>query len=700
MRASFRSFLLVSLTLPAPAAFAAAPDAPAAADAPPEASNIIVNGVRPARSYVTDDTNAAKIAAPLRDIPQTVTVVPAQVLLDQRALSLQDALKNVPGIGMSSGDGQRDQVFIRGFTAIADQFVDGFRDDGLYFRDLSNVERVEVVKGPAAVLYGRGSSGGLINRVTKKPTLNIMSATFTAGSYDTYRGEFDVGHFDPQAGVGGRITGAYEDDGSFRSQQFLKRKAVAPSFVFGQGKDTTVLLQADYLMDSRLNDFGIPAINGRPVNVDPGTYYGAANARATDVARSEVFSQTVTLTQRISDTLSFRNGFRHYHYTLDRHNTNVTAANNATGTITLSHGGIARDEDGWSNQAELTQKLNLLGIKNTLLYGWEQARQAKGAITLASRVVGTTSAFAPVLPQVDPSTFTALSASNINYFNVTGLYAQDLLDFGHGIKALVGVRHDRFSQRTVQRIAGLPNLARVDNTWSPRAGLVLQPDTKQSYYASWSRSYQPSGETFALAASNADLAPEKTENKEIGAKYNLFKNRLSLNVAGFILRRTNIKGTDPVTNAVIPIGTQRTRGVELSGTLDLGSGLKAIAGYSYLDSVVTASATPSFVNKGATLTPRNQANLFVTQTIKTHYGIGGGGNYVSNRWADPANTTILPNYVTLDAMGWAEFGPLRLQINVYNLTDKRYIISGHGTSALLNMPGAPRSVLGTARISF
>lgn len=160
MRASFRSFLLVSLTLPASAAFAAAPDAPAAADAPPEASNIIVNGVRPARSYVADDTNAAKIAAPLRDIPQSVTVVPAQVLLDQRALSLQDALKNVPGIGMSSGDGQRDQVFIRGFTAIADQFVDGFRDDGLYFRDLSNVERVEVVKGPAAVLYGAARRAG------------------------------------------------------------------------------------------------------------------------------------------------------------------------------------------------------------------------------------------------------------------------------------------------------------------------------------------------------------------------------------------------------------------------------------------------------------------------------------------------------------------------------------------------------------
>lgn len=665
-----------------------------------ESGTITVTGVRDKQGYVSTDTNAAKIDAALRDIPQSIAVVPAQVLLDQRALSLQDALKNVPGIGLSSGDGQRDQVFIRGFSAIADQFVDGFRDDGLYFRDLSNVDRIEVVKGPAAVLYGRGSSGGLINRVTRKPDKDVLSASFTAGSFDTYRGEFDVGAVDRQSRVGFRVTGALEDDGSFRDQQFLKRVALAPSVLLGAGSDTSILVQADYLKDRRLTDFGVPAIDGRPVDVPRSAYYGAANARDADVSRAEILSQTVSLTHRFSDSLSFRNGFRHYRYTLNRRNTNPTAVNAAARTVTLSHGGIDRDEDGWSNQAELTQQLDIAGTHHTILYGWEQARQVKQAVTIASRVVAVTPILAPVLPIVDNATFTKASASNVNRFTTTGLYVQDLIDFGHGFKALLGIRHDRYRQTTTQRIAGDPNLARTDNDWSPRAGLVFQPDATQSYYVSWSRSFQPSGETFALAATNADIAPEQTTNKEIGAKYNLLGNRLSIQAAAFILRRSGIKGTDPATQRVIPIGTQRTKGIELTASLDLVEGFRAIAGYSYLDARVTKSATPAFVGKRATLTPENQANVFITKTIARDFGLGGGMNYVADRWADPANTTILPHYITADAMAWANFGPVRLQVNVYNLTNKHYIISGHGTSPLLNVPGAPRSVLGTARVSF
>lgn len=665
-----------------------------------ESGTITVTGVRDKQGYVPTDTNATKIDAALRDIPQSIAVVPAQVLLDQRALSLQDALKNVPGIGLSSGDGQRDQVFIRGFSAIADQFVDGFRDDGLYFRDLSNVDRIEVIKGPAAVLYGRGSSGGLINRVTRKPDKDVLSASFTAGSFDTYRGEFDVGAVDRQSRVGFRVTGALEDDGSFRDQQFLKHVALAPSVLLGAGSDTSILVQADYLKDRRLTDFGIPAIDGRPVDVPRSAYYGAPNARDADVSRAEVLSQTVSLTHRFSDSLSFRNGFRHYRYTLNRRNTNPTAVNTAARTVTLSHGGIDRDEDGWSNQAELTQQLDIAGTHHTILYGWEQARQVKAAVTIASRVVAVTPIFAPVLPIVDNATFTKASASNVNRFTTTGLYVQDLIDFGHGFKALLGIRHDRYRQTTTQRIAGDPNLARTDNDWSPRAGLVFQPDATQSYYVSWSRSFQPSGETFALAASNADIAPEQTTNKEIGAKYNLLGNRLSIQAAAFILRRSGIKGTDPATQRVIPIGTQRTKGIELTASLDLVDGFRAIAGYSYLDARVTKSATPAFVGKRATLTPENQANLFITKTIARNFGLGGGMNYVADRWADPANTTILPHYITADAMAWTNLGPVRLQVNVYNLTNKHYIISGHGTSPLLNVPGAPRSVLGTARLSF
>ncbi len=297
--------------------------------APDEPQTVVVTGVRDRGRYAVDDTAAAKVPVPLRDLPQTVSEVSAQVLRDRRALSLQDALKGVAGVSFSSGDGQRDQVSIRGFIAIADQYVHGFRDDGLYFRDLSNVERVEVIEGPAAVLYGRGSSGGLINRVTKKPDRDVFAGAVSAGSFGLRRGEVDLGTYSKASGVGFRVTGAYENDGSFRRQQFLKRGAFAPSLLVGGGRETSLLVQADYLDDRRVTDFGIPAVNGRPVDVAAGSYYGAANARDADVAHSRVISQTVTFTHRLGDDLSFRNGFRHYRYTLDRHNTQATAVNAA-----------------------------------------------------------------------------------------------------------------------------------------------------------------------------------------------------------------------------------------------------------------------------------------------------------------------------------------------------------------------------------
>lgn len=436
VRASGRAIACALLACTGSAAFAEDAAPPASGDD----NAIVVTGVQEQASYVPVETSAAKIAVPLKDVPQSVSVVTGAVLRDQRALSLQDALKNVPGVGFSSGDGQRDQVTIRGFTAIADQFVDGFRDDGLYFRDLSNVDRVEVIKGPAAVLYGRGSSGGLINRVTKKPNVDLISATFSAGSFDTYRGEWDVGRFDRNSGVGFRLTGAYEDDGSFRDQQFLKRFAIAPSFLLGEGSDTTILVQADYLKDRRLNDFGIPAINGQVVDVPRSTYYGAANARDADVAQSKLFSQTVSLVHRFSDALSFRDGFRHYRYTLDRRNTNPTAYNATTGLLSISHGGIIRDEDGWSNQAELTQKLDIAGTYHTILYGFEIARQVKDALTVASKVVAVTDLLHPVVPIINNADYTKYSASTLSTFDTRGLYVQDLIDFRHGIKAMLGIR--------------------------------------------------------------------------------------------------------------------------------------------------------------------------------------------------------------------------------------------------------------------
>lgn len=236
------------------------------------------DGYSPASS-----NSATKSSAPLRDIPQSVNVIPQQLLRDQAARSMEDALRNVPGVVFSSGDGQRDQVIIRGFSAISDQFIDGVRDDALYFRDLSNIDRIEVLKGPPAVLYGRGSSGGLINRVTKKPRFGetFGEAVLSLGSHKLRRLEGDYNMAVSETAAF-RLNLAREDSGSYRDQQFVDRYSFAPSLALKLGAQTGLLLQYSKARDQRVTDFGIPALNGRPVDVPASTYYGSGNARRDD----------------------------------------------------------------------------------------------------------------------------------------------------------------------------------------------------------------------------------------------------------------------------------------------------------------------------------------------------------------------------------------------------------------------------------
>ncbi|PJJ18596.1 catecholate siderophore receptor [Janthinobacterium sp. OK676] len=661
--------------------------------------------------------SGTKTEMALRDVPQTINVVPAAVIRDQNAMSIQDIMKNIPGVGLSTGDGQRDQVFIRGFTAIGDQFVDGFRDDALYFRDLSNVERLEVIKGPAAVLYGRGSSGGLVNRITKKPGIDITDLALSLTNTKGRRGEVDVGRVGET--VDWRFTGARELSDSYRDQQFINRTALSPSVAIRLSSATKLLLQGDYLEDRRLTDFGIPSYHGRPVAVDARTYFGAANARDADFSQSRVVSTAATLTHKFSDSLSLRNAFRYYDYHLDRNNTNISGnVNEVKGTMSLGHAKLNRDESGWFNQTELTQKLVTGTVRHEVLYGAEFGKQNKDASSWASTVVATNvSIFHPVLPQVNRSKLGARS-DTFGTYDTSAAYVQDAISFSDEWKALAGLRYDRYKQQS--RLANAlgvttADLSRTDSAYSPRAGLVWQPSAVQSYYASWSRSFQPSGENFALAANNADLSPETTRNTEVGAKYDLWGGRANATVSLFRLERDNIKTSDPITNRIVPVGTQRTDGLELTFNADLHDGWKMMAGYAYLDATITDSiAVDRSVNvpgtttasavaikgKRATLTARNTANLWLTKDLGHGFTVGGGANAVGSRFANPGNTVVLPGYVTADAMAAYRTGRYEVQLNVNNIGDTRYIVSGHGSSPNLSLPGAPRNVALTLRYSL
>jgi catecholate siderophore receptor len=648
-------------------------------------------------------TSATKIDAPLRDIPQTVNVVPQELLRDQGARSMQDALRNVPGVGLSSGDGQRDQVTIRGYSAIGDQFVDGMRDDALYFRDLSNVDRVEVIKGPAAVLYGRGSSGGLINRISKKPGVDITEATAQAGSWNQRRAEFDLGRA-VSGSAAFRVTGAAERADSYRNQQFLDRENIAPSLSLKLSADTQLLLQAERNSDRRITDFGIPAYRGRPVDVAPSTYYGAANARDVDYTQSDVTSLAATFMHRINDAWSFRNATRGYEYRLDRNNTLVGSVNEAAQTASLNRSNVRRHETAFFNQSELIQKTSIAGMQHQLLYGVEIGQQRKDQYFVTQNNVATVSLFNPVLPVLPFLANAAPSTNNVGVSQVAGVYVQDLVTLTRHWKALAGVRYDQFEQETRERRAGQSGLSRTDRNWSPRVGLVYQPHATQSYYASYSRSYQPSGEQFALAANNAQLAPEETTNQEVGTKLDFFGGLAAATASLFRLERTNIKFTDPATNTLVPVGVQRTDGMEITFSGELPQRWHIYAGYAYLDARIVDSvavdAGQQVQGKRATLTPRHSGNVWLVKALGNGFGAGGGVSYVDDRAANPGNTVTLPEYVTVDAVAYWRQRTYDLQLNVYNVLDRKYIVAGHGTSPNLNLPGAPRSAQITARFRF
>ncbi len=319
------------------------------------------------------------------------------------------------------------------------------------------------------MLYGRGSSGGLINRVSKKPGIDVTDFALSYGMWADRRAEADVGRVFADGAAAFRITGAVEKANSYRSQQFLDRKAIAPSVEFRLAPQTTVLLQADYLEDRRVTDFGIPAYKGRPVDVPASRYYGAANARDADYSQSRVYSSTATINHRFNDNWSIRNATRYYHYSLDRNNTLTSAVNEAAQTFTMNHGNVGREEHGWFNQTDLTQKASFFGMQHELLYGMEIGQQNKNQVNNTKPVPGTFDLFNPVLPtlaRVAPGT---PATNNLGVFNTLAFYTQDMVSFSEQWKALVGLRYDHFEQETLQNIAGLQNLSRTDNAWSPRA---------------------------------------------------------------------------------------------------------------------------------------------------------------------------------------------------------------------------------------
>lgn len=640
----------------------------------------------------TTSETATKTSTPLRDVPQSVEIVNRGLLDSQAVRSLQDALYNVTAVSVAQGEGRRDQFFIRGFNAVGDQFVDGVRDDAPYYRDLSNVEQIEVVKGPAAVLFGRGSSGGIINRTTKKPNLfeRIGSAETNFGSYGLKRGMFDFGQPVIKERLAFRFVGAYERAGSFRQYFSQNRYNLAPSIYWKPTAKTDITFQFEYLNDERTPDRGIPSYQSRPADVPLGTYYGFPDE---DRIRNRVSSQAIRFEQQLNNFWTLRNVFRRIGNATEFYNTLPGAVSLVGGNLRVArsqYDGISRQEN-YFNQTETVGIVNSFGIQHTVLAGVELGSQSKQNTVFRN---GTASSVALINPILTRPVNNGRPTTDNNFDGkIFGVYFQDQITFNKNWKALIGARYDRFKQAVDDFLPTNIDLSRKDKQWSPRVGLVYQPNDWLSFYTSYTRSFQPSGENLSLAANNTELKPELTRNYEAGIKAQIQPFRLNATLSVFRLDRDNIKTTDPQNPAkLLLVGEQRTDGIELTVS---GSPLKKLdvfAGYALLDARITksnnVSAGVSLQGKFAQLTPRNSGNLWMTYQLPKHFHIGFGAIARAKTFTSTNNLVTLPGYARFDvSLSWRSERHYEIAFNLKNIANRRYYETSNGDNNIL--PGAP-----------
>ncbi|ALN82237.1 TonB-dependent receptor [Lysobacter antibioticus] len=645
--------------------------------------------------------SATKTDTALVEIPQAITVLPRALIDAQGGRSLNEMLALVPGVGLNNGDGQRDQVAIRGFSALSDQYLDGVRDDAMYYRDLANTERIEVLKGPSAMLFGRGSSGGLINRVSKQP-LDAAQGKLRvyADSEGGRRGEFDL---TGPLGVGaGRLVGAYEDSDTFREQGFIERWLIAPSYRFELGGGQ-LLLQASAQRDERVTDFGIPSLFGRPLEVPIDTYYGSSEARDQDYSRARVQVLNATYAKALSEDLDLRVTVRGSDYRLDRRNTLITGnpfQRNGRWLSNRRHAGNERDQQAWFAQADLVHE----GERHRLLLGSEFSYERKDQASYGG-IATPVDLLAPVL---SPSIFNpkAEAAARSRLRNAA-LYVQDQIALNAQWKAVIGARYDDYRQQTRDRLnAAAPVLERSDREWSPRLGLIWMPTPQQSLYANWGESFQPSAESLPLSTVNVDLQPETTANRELGYKFASADGLVSFDAAVFETEREHIKTTDPVDpRKQISVGTQRTRGAELGFAASLlERRLDLYAGYAYLDGEIRKSNNiangVALQGRTSALTPRHSASVYAEYLLGRGFSVGGLVQHVSMQYAAPTNLSVLPAFTRFDVNLRYRSGPWDWRLRLENAFDKRYFSSAHGSVDGFNTPGAPRTLSLTADYRF
>ena len=647
------------------------------------------------RGYATTRTmSATRTDTPIRDTPQSMSIVMRDVIADQSMQSMADVVRYIPGITMGQGEGHRDAPTIRGNSTTADFFVDGVRDDVQYYRDLYNVERVEALKGSNAMVFGRGGGGGVLNRVMKEAVwAPVRMLTAATGSYDHRRSTIDVGQ--PFGNLfAARFNGMYENSGGFRDAAKLERFGLNPTVAFSLGDATTARGSYEYFSEDRTVDRGIPSFRGRPSNADITTFFGNPDS---SYATARVHAAGALIEHQSANGISLRNRTRFAHY--DKFYTNsLPGALDATGTqVTLSAYSNETNRSNVFNQTDLIVARMTGAVKHTLLIGAELGRQDTKNFRNTGYYNNTSTSFTASFenPTVStPITFrqSATDTDSRTVANIAAAYVQDQIELSARWQAIAGVRFERFDLQFENNRNG-DVLESTDNLIAPRAGLVFKPVPTASLYASYGVAYLPSsGDQFgSLTVTSRTLEPEQFRNYEIGAKWDVRPN-FAVTTSLYSLDRTNTTAPDPAdATRLVQTGSQRTRGVELGASGSLTKSWQLIAGAAFQDAEITSRTTAADAGAKVALVPGRTFSLWNRYQALEWLGVGVGVVEQSDMYAAIDNSVTLPGFTRADAALFLQIGSIAaVQLNMENVFDTRYYITSHGNNNI--MPGASRTL--------
>jgi catecholate siderophore receptor len=677
-----------------------------------------------AASEVVDVTGRAprttvsspKFTVPLRDIPQTITVIPSDVMHAQGATTLRDVLRNVTGISIQAGEGgvpAGDNLSIRGFSARTDFFIDGVRDAGGYTRDPFNVEQVEVVKGPSSSYAGRGSTGGVVNLSTKAPHLAAARHVSIGGGSAGYRrGTVDVNH--PMSGsTAVRLNAMWTDaETSGRDAVSSGRWGVAPSLAVGIGTPTRLTVSYAHLDQDNLPDYGIPWVP--PTNVPLGQYadqpppvdfrnfYGLTGRDYEDTLTD---TATAVVEHDVRGAVTLRSLVRYGRTQRDSLITAPRFESNTSTAIRRTDWKSRDQSDGiLASQTDVTSRFATAALRHSVVTGLELSRETSenwNRVEL-NPTAPSTDVFRPNPGDPYVSRLVRDGAVTDATARSAAAYVFDTVEVNPRLQLSGGLRFDRFALDYLTRTAAGADtpLDRVDTMVSWRSGVVFKPLPAGSVYAGAGTSLNPSTEGLSLTTSTVTLEPETSRSFEAGTKWDAFGGRLGVNAAAFHTTKLNARtpGLNPGDPPTVLDGEHVVRGVEMGATGNITPRWQLFGSYTFMDSEITRSNTLAEVGRAFANTPDHSLSLWTTYRLTRALELGGGTQYVGDRFNNNTGARVAPAYWLADAMAaYRVTDRFTLRVNGLNLADERYIDRVGGGHFI---PGPGRAAMVTADVGF